>query len=452
MKKLLVILLTGLLAAACSHSSQDYKESAADPALLRQSWHRLTDVIVHDIFSPPVASRIYAYSSVAAYETLLPAHPEYKSLAGQLNDLTPAPQPDTTQEYCYPLASLHAYLTVGRAMIFSEDSINNWEARIHQRYHDLGVPDEVFDRSVAYGQQVADHVLAWAKQDGYNQTRGQRHTVSTVPGTWKPTPPAYMDAIEPFWNKIRPFVIDSASQFQPDRPTSYTEDMGGAFMADVKKVYETGNNLTPEQREIASFWDCNPFVMNTTGHVMFATKKITPGGHWLGITSIVTEKDSADLMETAEAYALVSVTLADAFIACWDEKYRSNYIRPETAINQFLDETWEPVLQTPPFPEYPSGHSVISTAAAEMLTSLYGDSFSFADSTEQQWGLPMRHFDSFRQAAQEAAISRLYGGIHFMPAINNGVDEGRKVGQYIIGKLQTRHHPLADKQALLKKE
>ena len=143
-------------------------------------------------------------------------------------------------------------------------------------------------------------------------------------------------------------------------------------------------------------------------------------------------------METMEAYTLVSISLFDAFISCWDEKYRSNLVRPETVINTYIDGEWLPVLQTPPFPEHTSGHSVISAASALTLTKLYGDNFEYTDNVEQEYGLPIRHFQSFIQASEEAAISRLYGGIHYRPAIDFGVNQGRKVGQYVIDNVSTR--------------
>ena len=203
-------------------------------------------------------------------------------------------------------------------------------------------------------------------------------------------------------------------------------------------MHETGLKLTPEQKEIANFWDCNPFKMNVRGHVIYATKKISPGGHWINITRLACKKAKADFVQSAEAYACLSITLADSFISCWDEKYRTNVIRPETFINQYIDANWLPLLQTPPFPEYTSGHSVISIASAIILTKLFGENFSFADSTEVEFGLPVRHFKSFETAAEEAAISRFYGGIHYMPAIKNGVEEGKKIGSFIAEKLRTK--------------
>ena len=176
---------------------------------------------------------------------------------------------------------------------------------------------------------------------------------------------------------------------------------------------------------------------------MFATKKISPGGHWVNITRLACQKVGVDFIQTAEAYACVSITLADAFISCWDEKYRSNVIRPETYINQYIDADWFPLLQTPPFPEYTSGHSVVSTAASIMLTNLFGENFSFEDSSEVEFGLPVRHFPSFKYAAEEAAISRFYGGIHYMPSIKNGMDEGTEIGIFITRRLKIKKQEVA---------
>ena len=208
-------------------------------------------------------------------------------------------------------------------------------------------------------------------------------------------------------------------------------------------MYDVRNAMTEEgdeseKMEIAKFWDCNPYVSTHKGHLMFATKKITPGGHWIGIVKIVTKKANADLMETVYVYTKTSVALFDGFISCWDEKYRSNLIRPETLINQYIDDAWAPVLQTPPFPEYSSGHSVVSGAAAEVLTQIYGDNFQFDDDTETAYGLPVRSFDSFRNASSEAALSRLYGGIHYRAAIEEGLKQGRQLGQFVAQNLQMK--------------
>jgi hypothetical protein len=200
-------------------------------------------------------------------------------------------------------------------------------------------------------------------------------------------------------------------------------------------VYETGNKLSDEQKAIADFWDCNGFKVNVSGHVMFATKAMTPGGHWMGITGIVCKTQKADFNKTVFAYAGVSIAVMDAFIACWNTKFTYDLLRPETYINNYMDNAWKPYLQTPPFPEYTSGHSIISSASAMVLTKIFGDNTPFVDDTERAWGWPDRKYDNVKQAANEAALSRLYGGIHYREGMEVGITEGEKIGELVFSKL-----------------
>lgn len=395
-------------------------------------------MLVYDIYSPPVASRTYAYICVAGYEAVVAGEKNYQSLAGQLSGLNTFPTPKSGREYSYTLAAAHAILTVGKTMVVSENKVNDFYGQIMKEFKSSGIPADVFENSIQFGEDIAKHVIAWASTDNYKQTRTfSKYAVNNDVATWKPTPPAYMRAVEPHWNKIRPFIIDSAQQFKPPPPTPYATDKGSQFYKEALAVRDVGMNLTDVQKEIASFWDCNPFKMNVNGHVMYASKKISPGGHWMNITRLACQKVNAGVVQSMEAYACLALTVADAFISCWDEKYRSNVVRPETYINQHIDNTWMPLLQTPPFPEYTSGHSVLSMASAVTLEKIFGKNFSFADSTELEFGIPVRNFTSFTQAAEEAAISRFYGGIHYMPSILNGAEEGRKLGNFIIAKLKT---------------
>ncbi len=424
---------------SCSKDNVNWRAKAENPEFLHRSVKQVTDVIVHDIFSPPVAARIYTYMSVAAYEVSIHKNDQYVTLAGQLHGLEAIPQPEPGVDYSYSLAAVQAALKVGKTLVFSDDMMDQFYEKIMKDFKNTGMPDDVYDRSIAYGTQVADHVLAWSGKDNYKQSRSfPKYSIEDDPATWKPTPPAYMDAVEPSWNKIRTFAIDSATQFKPAPPTAFSIDKNSQFYKEALEVRDVGLNLTDEQREIASFWDCNPFMMNVKGHVMFATKKISPGGHWMNITHVACAKAKSDFVQSSEAYVRVAMSLVDGFIVCWDEKYRSKLIRPETYINQYIDENWVPLLQTPPFPEYTSGHSVISGAAATALTDLYGENFSFRDSTEVEFGMKARSFDSFFDACAEAAVSRMYGGIHYTPACTVGLDQGKKVGVFIREKIKTR--------------
>jgi hypothetical protein len=439
MKNCFIVIVLICFSTSCNQKKNAWKGSVNSPENIHLTVKQVTDVIVHDIFSPPVASRIYAYMSIAGYEAALPGDSIYRSLAGQLNGFPEVPKPEKNVEYCYQLAAVQAMLKVGRTLVFSEDKMDVFYAEMMNKFKESGIPDDVYDRSIAYGTVVADHVMAWASKDNYKQSRSfPKYSIEDSPATWKPTPPAYMDAVEPHWKKIRTFGIDSSGQFKPAPPTQFSLDKKSQFYKEATEVFEMGKNLSDDQRQIASFWDCNPFVMNVKGHVMFATKKISPGGHWMNITHVACKIAKADFMQSLEAYTRVSIALIDGFISCWDEKYRSRVIRPETYINQYIDENWVPLLQTPPFPEYTSGHSVISSASAVTLTKLFGENFAFRDSTELEFGLTARNFNSFIAASEEAAISRMYGGIHYRPAVENGITQGRALGNYILDKIKTR--------------
>ena len=444
---LYLVVFSFLISCSSYEKYEKNKVFYNDPEIFHESMQKLTDVIVYDIFSPPVASRIYVYPTIAAYEILINQHPNFKSLSGKLKGLDKIPLPDPELEYSFPLASIHAFLEVGKDLIFSEEKITDFQNEIMSELKELGIPNEIYNRSIDYADIVASHIRKWYKKDNYDQTRSfpkytiRRNNIES----WKPTPPDYMEGIEPHWNKIRTLLIDSADQFTVDQPPNFSLEKDSHFYKDLYEVYQIGKNLTDEQKQIASFWDCNPYVSHHKGHAMFATKKITPGGHWIGITKIATQKADLSLMETIYTYTLVSVGLFDSFIVCWDEKWRSILVRPETLINQFIDKDWIPYLQTPPFPEYTSGHSVISRTSAKILTKVLGDNFEFLDTTEEKYGLKARKYKSFIEAADEAAISRIWGGIHYMPAITLGVKQGDKVGHFVLSQLNLIDQSISNK-------
>ncbi|MFD0766304.1 vanadium-dependent haloperoxidase [Mucilaginibacter lutimaris] len=438
MKKVCVLVLAIVSFASCGPNGK-WKKAAQNPNYIHRSVREVTDVMLHDIYSPPVASRIYAYITVAGYEAARNGDKHYISLAGQLNGLGQMPKPIPGKEYCYTLAASHAILVVGKILVMSEGRIESFHEQLMQEFKGTGMPDEVYQNSIEYGKLIADGILKWAGKDNYKQTRSlAKYDVQTDDATWKPTPPAYMKGVEPHWNDIRPFLLDSAQQFKPAKAVDFSSKPDSYFYKLALAVKDAGSHLTPEQTLIASYWDDNPFKVNTNGHTMFAIKKISPGGHWINIAGQACRKAKADYIRTAETYACLAAVIADSFINCWDEKYKSKVIRPETYINEYIDQSWMPLLQTPPFPEYTSGHSVVSNASAIVLSKTFGDNFAFTDSTETAFDLPARTFKSFKAAAAEASVSRFYGGIHYMPSIVNGITEGESIGRFGLSKLKTR--------------
>lgn len=433
-------MVLALLLSACADKKV---EKSHEPIVItadqyHNSVDRVTQIMVHDIFSPPVASRIYAYPNIAAYEIIAQKDETYNSLVGQVKEFKAIPK--AADSINLPLAALIAHMDISKSLIFSEEKMETYRDSL---YGDWNAQNPMeFEAAKAYGLQVSNDIKNWYGKDFYHQTRTMsKFSVDTDdPSRWQPTPPSYLDGIEPHWNKIRPFVLDSAAQFKPTPPPPFSLEKDSDFYKELVEVYDISERITEEgdtseEIQIAQFWDCNPYVSVTRGHLMFATKKITPGAHWMGIVKIAAKKDQADFNKTVYAYTKTSMGIFDAFISCWDEKYRSNLIRPETLINQNLDENWKPILQTPPFPEYVSGHSVVSGTAATVLTDIFGDNFSFLDDTELPYGLPVRSFDSFNKAAQEAAISRMYGGIHYRAAVEIGLEQGIKIGELVIQRL-----------------
>ncbi len=431
-------LLLVLSFVACKTEQQDFTKLDSFSQSQPIKWNKtLTKVMIEDIFTPPVCSRIYAYPNIAAYEVNAAFDTNYPSYAGNLNELTAIPQPKEGLDYYPPLSSMIAFSTVGKALVFGQEKIQKAEDSYLNEIKKLGLSKKLYDNSINYGRIVGQHIIEWSDKDGYlERTAKAQFTLSKDPGKWKPTPPDYQPAIEPHWNTLRTFVLDSADHFIAEAPTEYSTNKNSTFFKEAEEVYATVNNLDEEKISIAKFWDCNPNVSHTKGHLVFFDQKISPGGHWISITGIALEKENKSWQDATKIFSLNSIAMADAFISCWDEKYKSTLIRPESYINQHIDKEWKPILQTPAFPEHTSGHSVVSSTAAVILTDLLGENFSFVDSTEVVFGLPIRNFESFNQAAEEAAISRLYGGIHYVPAIEKGVVQGKRIGAYIADKLK----------------
>lgn len=444
MRNVLVLVGLAILAAACGSKQQEAEASRlfADPLLYSKTVKQLNDIVLENNFPPMIAARNYAYANIAAYECMAAGSPAWPTLAGQIRHMPAMPKP-AEANIDFNLAALLAFVKVGNAVTFPEGSMMAYHAQLLDMADSVGIGSARISNTLTFSDTMASAILQWSKGDRYSASRGaSRFTVSDSPGRWVPTPPMYATALEPHWRDIRPFVMDSASQFMPPRPPAFdTKNRNSVYFRALLEVKEIGDSLTEEQKHIADFWDDNPFKMNVTGHVMFATKKFSPPGHWMNITGIAAKQAGADFQTTVAAYAKTSVALFDGFISCWDEKYRSNYVRPETVINTMLQQDWRPYIQTPPFPSYTSGHSTISAAAAEVMTEFFGDKLSFTDTSLLEFGIANREIRSFRDAAQEASISRLYGGIHYRFDLDEGNTAGRKLGEMVVDRLKMRPRP-----------
>lgn len=411
--------------------------SAADPQVVLSKWYRMTlELVRHTAtYSPPVASRAFAYIGIAAFEVVASGSDDLRSLAGQLNGLTAVPQRSDGKVYDEGVV-LQAALAQSVADFFSntgptgQRAMASLTAKQNAKAAE-GVPSDVVARSEAYGRVVAAHILAWSMDDGgaviENMGFPFEYTPSGGPSHWVPTnlvrqqqAPLLLD-----WGKNRTFAMPSGTTCPVPPHPAYSEDPGSDFYKEALEVYEAKAVLTPDQIQIARAWSDDPMLSST------------PPGHWVSITRQILERDDAAVELQVEAMAKLGIGLADAFIGCWDAKFKYNLVRPITYIRRVIDPTWEPLLNTPPFPEFPSGHSTQSGAAEVILTDLFGADLAFDDHTMTPDGLAPRRFSSFNAAAEEAGLSRLYGGIHFRSAIVLGLEQGRCIGAYTTA-LKTR--------------
>ena len=428
-----IILVITFLNSGCKNQENAKLPDAAE--VLHHNEQNLTDLIIYDIFSPPVASRIYAYTSLAAHETMRYDNPKEESIVAKLKGFPEMPGPDRNKKYNYTLAASKAFYTVAGNLTFSKDTLAKYETATYAPFKEV-LSKEEYDSSLSFGDAVAKSILKRMAADNYKQTRAlEKFFGSKDDGKWQPTAPDYLDGVEPYWTKIKPLLLDTSSQFDPGTPPVFNKNTSSEFYKMNKEVYDVEKKLTQEQNDIARFWDDNPFVMEHTGHVMMATKKQTPGGHWMGIATIACRQTKADAVKSAKTYALTAIALFEGFISVFDTKYRYVYVRPITIINQWIDPKWEPLLQTPPFPEYTSGHSTITASAATVLTNLYGNNFAFQDTSNMRYINMQRHFNSFIQASDECSVSRLYGGIHYRISVDKGAETGKKIGRFIIEKI-----------------
>ena len=259
-----------------------------------------------------------------------------------------------------------------------------------------------------------------------------RFVLSNAPGSWQPTPLDYASAIEPHWGAIRPLTLKSASQFSPKEKLRYSLSKTSLFYKTMMEVYNIVKNLDTARKATALYWDDNPNVAINIGHLSYFIHKISPGGHWLMIAKEACIQKNVPVTKAAQVYALTSIAMFDGFIACWDEKFKTNLIRPITIINRIIDKNWQPYIQTPPFPEYTSGHAVCSNTAATILTSLFGGNFVFTDHTEIPFGQGTRTFKSFYEAASEVTMSRVYGGIHYPETARISIEQGKNIGKNVL--------------------
>jgi PAP2 superfamily len=439
LKAILPLMLCAMV--ACKQKSTEYKTAFNNPILFCKTVKQLNDVVLENNFPPVIASRNYVYANIAAYECVAAGDSHFNSLYTQIKHLPKMPIAEIGKEINYGLAALLSFTKVGNAVTFPEGSMMGYYESLKNMADSLGMPDEVLKNTITYSDSVVASIMRWSKKDNYAQTRtAEKYAIqSNIDGRWIPTPPMYASALEPHWSEIRTMILDSASQIGPAAPPTFDiKNKTSIYFKALSEVKNIGDSLTDEQKNIADFWDDNPFKMNIVGHASYATKKFSPPGHWMNIVGIAAKSAKADFNTTVAAYTQTAISLFDGFISCWDEKFKTNCARPETVINKYITDSWRPYIQTPPFPSYTSGHATVSAAAAEVMTDWFGDNLTFSDTSSLEFGIKPRQIESFRKAAQEAAMSRLYGGIHYRHDNEAGNLMGTKIGLFIIEKMKLK--------------
>ncbi len=376
-------------------------------------------------FTPPVVARAYGFIGLALYEAVAPGIPTHTSTQGIMYELTDVTLPDQGAEYHWPTVANNAMATILDSLFRTMTQVNKDSlATIRTNYNTLfqaQVSTQVFNDSKAFGEAIALDIFDYSRLDG-----GHNSFASNFPSDYIPpvgpefwVPFGMQVCMQPYWGSHRPFIeADTSVNTISPPPPAFSTDTGSIFYQYGHQVYKTGINLTTEQNTIALYWADGGGT-------------ITPPGHSISMLKNILIDENSNLEVATIAYAKLGIALSDAFLACWKTKYIYNLCRPVTYIREYIDSTWLPLIGTPPFPEYPSGHSAQSGAMAAVMTDIFGSSYAFTDHTHgSNFGGP-RSFDSFDEAAQEAAISRLYGGIHFEFGNMAGLALGTIVGNNI---------------------
>jgi len=381
-------------------------------------------------FSPPVASRAYGYLGVTAFEAVASGSGKLRTLAGQLNGLSATPAREAGVAYDDAVI-LDAALSSAVHDLFGNTgptghrAMDALDAKLQAEVTE-GLAPDVVARSESYGRAVAAHILDWAKEDGgaavANMGFPLEYKLKPGPAYWVPTSTIVQQQapLLPDWGKNRTFAMPMGATCGLPAPPAYSEDTASEYYKEAREIYDTWRTLTSEQRAIARFWADDAML------------SVTPPGHWLSIALQIVDREKLGLEKSVDVLARLGVAEADSFVGCWETKFVYDTVRPITYIRRVIDPQFETIVNTPPFPEFPSGHSAESAAAAIVLTSIFGDHYAFDDDTDAEDGLKPRSFASFWAAANEAAVSRLYGGIHYRAAIEMGADQGRCVGAYAV--------------------
>jgi hypothetical protein len=391
-------------------------------------WMVLQVRLMKDATGPNVIFfRPYAYSGIAALESIAPGIPGNEGFSINWNGLGALPTVDKSQKYFWP-GSLNAALASMNHSLFpkanSTDSaaIDSLESALSTSFMEN---PEVLSRSVKFGKAIADAIFGWSETDGYKHA-SDPYTPPVGPGLWVPTPPAFAIASTPFWGNNRPILAGSTDGTFAGTPIPYSEIPKSPFYQEVLDLYNASQTLTADQTAMALFWRDSPGV--------------TAAGHWLSILHQVLNQTNTNLAKAAFAYAISGTSLNDASISCWQAKYTYNQVRPITYIRNVLGfSTWNTVVATPAHPEYPSAHEFMASAAALALGKIFGNIGSITDHTYDYLGFAPRTYASFDAISEEVGLARFYAGVHYMPSVDTAHILGTRLAENIFNIITWEH-------------
>ncbi len=431
MNRLVFLSLITFVLVSCNQEIKDYEIFTSEE--IHVANRKLIEISIEDIYNPPVATRVFAYPNLMAYEVFL--HGKGMSSFENFQPGLLSPTYNDSLKIDYSYAAIQAYCITAKKLVFTERMVDSMSQYFEDTALERGMSKDRIDASKLYAKSICDQANVWLDKDNYAKVKADDfYTVRGHDSTWVLTPPNYEPALEPNWKNLRPLILDDVKNFQPKPRPIFSTDKDSDFYKEVMHVYNQSKDNQEEHRSIAKHWDCNPNEFIQKGHNVAFNHRISPPGHWIGITKALCDITNADLNKSLKAYAMSTTAMFDGIIACWYTKYTEELIRPVTYINRYIDETWQPYIQTPPFPEFTSGHSVVSGCASYILDNLFPNT-SFVDYTEVEFGLPARQFKSVHHAGEEASLSRYYGGIHYKFGIDNGLEQGRNIGKYVMTKL-----------------
>ncbi len=434
--------LIGLLVWRGFVNRSNHSGNQVPAVALMLDWHKyaLEAERYSEGYRPPVAARVYAYMGLAAWEAAQPVMGGgYQSLASRYPDMKlPKPEPDF--RYHLPTVLNACYSNMLQKMFISAPrNIEEKRKELEQKWAEAALEEldsTAFTASVEFGGKMALAVFEWSATDTIGHQANlhlydKNYELPIGVPFWQPCEDFPMPAMLPHWGKGRTFVVKTEDHLAAPLPP-FSMEPASPYYVQALEAYTMNSPLSPENQWVAEFWSDD-----------FSGLTYSSAGRWISITNQVVEQERPSVEKALETYLRVGLALSDAAVACWHSKYHYNLLRPETFIRQTIQPDWRPIVHTPSFPAYPSGHAMLSAAAAEVLTQLYGKKYELTDRSHEGRtefkGMP-RHFHSFYEMAFENASSRIPLGVHFRMDCEEGTRLGLNIGKEVaaipIAKLE----------------